>query len=301
MTRLDSATTTALRHLDPAPAELDPEQSARAQATLATVLASPRHDSDAGFVPVRATHRRRIRRAVALGGVAAAATTGIVAVQLVGGGESAYAGWTATPKTPTAEQQAAAAAKCRQKNVESAEAGARYRAASEEAAGSSEIPLPDVLTWINRSQVALAEQRGPWSLVVLSGTGFEALCLDGGPDADEDSKAGGARIYSGEAEPLDPRRIEFAGGGISDGPGGENIVHEYGRVGSDVERITIRTTNRGDVVATVANGYFAAWWPVGDIPDVEAVKLVDTAEAVITYTDGTQKVKSLDPRTRNLP
>ncbi|MGL5930060.1 MAG: hypothetical protein ACRCY8_14095 [Dermatophilaceae bacterium] len=301
MTRLDPTTTTALTHLDPAPAELDAAQLTREHATLTTILASSRHDNDARFVPVPSTRRRTIGRAVALGGVAAAATTGIVAAQVIGGSESAYAGWTATPKKPTAQQQAAAAAKCRQDNVESAEAGARYRAASEEAAGSSEIPLRDQLTWINKSQVALAEQRGPWSLVVLSGTGFEAICLDGGPDADEDSEAGGARTYSGEAEPLDPRRIEVAGGGISDGPGGENIVHEYGRVGSDVERITIRTTNRGDVIATVANGYFAAWWPVGDIPDVEAVRLVDTAEAVITYTDGTQRVKSLDSRTVNTP
>ncbi|MGL4177940.1 MAG: hypothetical protein ACRCSN_17925 [Dermatophilaceae bacterium] len=300
MKRLDPTTTTALTHLDPAPAELDAAQLTREHATLITILASPRHGVETGSVPIRPPRRRTARRAVVIGG-AAAATVGIIATHFIGGGESAYATWTATPKKPTAEQQAAAAAECRQENVESAEAGARYLAESEEAARSSEIPLPDVLTSINGSQVALAEQRGAWSLVVLSGTGFEALCLDGGPHADEDDHAGQARTFSGEDEPLDPRRIWLAGGGTSEGPAGENIVHLYGQVGSEVERITVRTENRGDVVATVANGYFAAWWPVGDITDVKKLELMESADAVITFTDGTQQVKSLDSRTVNTP
>jgi hypothetical protein len=34
-----------------------------------------------------------------------------------------------------------------------------------------------------------------------------------------------------------------------------------GRVGRDVKSVTVHTKEKGDVVATVRNGYFAAWWP----------------------------------------
>ena len=143
----DDTMTTALRHLDPAPAsDLTAAERERANALLARIVATP-----GGSAPSR---RRRVR-ALAGAGVAGA-TLACLPALLLGSGD-AFGSWTPTPEPLSASAASAAEARCR-----------------------ASIGVPD-----QGARVALAERRGEWTYVLLAGPGGETSCLmpDDGEDA----------------------------------------------------------------------------------------------------------------------
>ncbi len=268
---LDATTRAALTALDPAPRELDDAQQRRAAATLERVLAAP-----PAPVPPRPAPRRRTGRRLALTGAAAAATAvvGLVGVQALGGGDSAYATWTATPHRPTTPEQLAAADDCRDSLVDSLR---------------SDGPDPTGVSrgTIERAPVVASEQRGAWTLVVLGDDrGFDATCIS------EDRLLGGSAFgsmgYATDAPTVGERDVLVTSGG-SGGSSGRMVSVLVGLVGPQVAGVTVHTPDHGDVVATVAAGHLAAWWPgpVGVTPDDPI--LDTTPPATVTYTDGSTR------------
>jgi hypothetical protein len=140
---------TLLRQLDPA----DPPKaklSKRARADLEWILSTDRR-------PAATAPRRTPRARVALGLAAAAAVAVavVLAPSALRSGDTAFASWTATASTLPATEKAHAGEHCRQE-----------LSRADSAAG--------------RAPVALADRRGDWTTVVLSGdNGFTGLCVTG--------------------------------------------------------------------------------------------------------------------------
>jgi hypothetical protein len=141
----DTMITDALRDLDPAPETVLTEaERQRAEATFAHILATTSNDP----VPVEpARPRRRGWRLLVPVGLVGAAAVAIPALLL--GGGSAFASWTPTPEPLPPAEMSAAAATCH--------------------AG---IGIPD-----SGEPTLLAERRGKWTYVLISGPEAEETCL----------------------------------------------------------------------------------------------------------------------------
>ena len=261
--------TAALRELDPAPATPLTEQEQRhADAQLARILTSPEPDEGvAGARPSRPGRRRVLVPAALL-------ATAVVGLSTFLGGGAAFADWTATP-TPLAPQTAvAAAATCR--------------------AG---MAMPPEI-----SRVLVGERRGGWTYVLLDGTAGEGACLM--PDDLVGADVAGdreARFFgSYDAEHVDPP--EPAPDGLVETESMTGTVPLPGRLplttvdglfvwvtgyaGSDVTRVVVDPPVGPDVVASLQDGRFAAWWPAGKARGAGT----DGAWAyTVTLTDGTTR------------
>ena len=65
------------------------------------------------------------------------------------------------------------------------------------------------------------------------------------------------------------------------------VISIYGRVGSEVTDLVFHTYDVGDVMATVAQGWFTAWWPARAGDENSAFIATDMfADATVTLSDG---------------
>lgn len=172
------------------------------------------------------------RRSTRIALVAAAALT-LVASPVLNGHNSAYAGWTAYPAALSTGQASTVARQCQNWTR----------------------------TSITRAptQVVLSERRGDIGLALLTGPqGLVVTCtqhLGSGEPSGGLSEAHLARY-------LGPDQIVSDGGSGFTKDDGEPIFRVVsGRVGADVSGVVVHTAQQGDVIATVDNGYFTAWWP----------------------------------------
>ncbi len=224
--------TDALSHLDPAPStDLTEAERERADATFARIVATP---SDAP-VPVEPDrpHRRRNRLLVTAG---AAGAAGVVVPTLLLGG-NAYGSWTPTPEPLTGAATAEAATTCR-----------------------AVLDVPD-----RGERVAVAERRGEWTYVLLTGPRAEAACLMPDDLVGQVPTERGDFFGSYDTDPPAPPTPDPSGidettsmvGGTSEGW----FSWVEGYVGSDVTGVTVHTSAGVDIEASVAGNRFAAWWP----------------------------------------
>ena len=268
----DAMTTAALRDLDPAPTTaLTDAELERADATFARILATPRIDqvSEESARP----RWRRSRLLVAVGLVGAGAA--VPALLLSGG--SAFASWTPRPESLTAAAASGAATTCH-----------------------AALQMPD-----QGERVVIAERRGGWTYVLLAGPKAEGACLMpddlvGHQDRAERNEQGFFGGYSTdpvEAPILARDRIvetESTAGSVPtpglwplrDDEGWFSLVQGY--VGSDVSGVTVHTPVGADVVASVANGRFAAWWP-SDQPSSENLEVMGAWTYTVTLVDGSTR------------
>lgn len=207
-------------------------------------------------VPTNLPHRNRTNRRLILAGAAAAATLGIIAVPVAGGGDPAFATWTQAPSALSPEASEKAGADCR-----SSDRNTRDESSA--------------------AEVAIAERRGEWTTVVLSGPeSFSALCVTDG------SLFGGSFGYSGQrpagAEPA-PRELLPTAMGMGSASAGE-LSMVVGASGAEVRGVSYLSRSEGEVRASVANGYFVLWFPGDELRDYpeEGVQLQ------VTYADGTR-------------
>jgi hypothetical protein len=266
---VQTMTTAALHDLDPAGTTvLTDAELKRADAMFARILATPSHDQ----VPEESVRPRRrwSRRLVPVGLVGAAAA---VPALLFSGG-SAFASWTSKPEPLTAGAATEAATTCR-----------------------AALAMPD-----QAERVVMAERRGEWTYVLITGPKLEAACLlpDDliGEDFPPDHKKGG---YSGHYDP-DPGGAPtlardgivqtISMGDVVDGPGlwpfrtDDYFLSVQGYVGSDVTGVTVHYPGVPDIQASVESGRFAAWWPAGP------VKGPNSGEAwtyTVTLADGSTR------------
>jgi hypothetical protein len=180
--------------------------------------------------------RRRQRRGFVLGGAGLAASGVITAlVILLGAGTApAFAAWTASPTTPIRGQIATAENAC----------------AARPANPPPGLPaLPTGLT--------LADIRGPFALL-LFGTNTSAqgalLCMSG-PDGTQFSIAEGTQPALPGAGHITLDRLQAGSAG------GQPYTIAEGSAGPGVSAVTLTLGDGSDVVTTVGNGLFLAWWP----------------------------------------
>ncbi len=256
---LDATTDAQLRALDAAPTPSTADR-VKAQATLEAILSADRATPVDITVP-RSTRARHLGRWTA----AAAATL------LVGGGAlavqtatapAASASWTAVPSEVSAADLTLAQSACRDR-----------------AAGAGGASGWD---WLDPTRLAvrLAERRGDWIALLLTGPGKAPLqtpeasvsCLVELPPGasstgDVEYAAGGGGGFRA------PQGAEFYEGAMSQfalgaGPldDGEPVSFVDGRIGPDVAKLTIHSQGK-TVEASVKDGTYAAWWPGRAFPD----------------------------------
>ncbi|MFB6721136.1 hypothetical protein ACFCV3_13285 [Kribbella sp. NPDC056345] len=245
-----------LKTLDPATSGHDPH-SPRARATLERIIATDP-------VPDRPHRLRRpmVRAVVATAAVAIGAAA--VLLPREGGpfpNGDAYAGWTAQPAGMSAKQQSKAVAECRES-------------------------LKDMDEQVDRTDVAIAERRGAWAMVILTGPDqFEANCLTHvGPGR---NRSGFGHVGGPGRAMAGPRDIAVSGMGAAGGGSMGYVTVADGRIGSDIVGMTYTSPTRGVVKATVANGYFAFWLPGREFEGDKPVPVR------VTYRNGTSAATTI--------
>lgn len=250
----------AVRDLDPAPeAVLTEAERRRADGTRDKILTTDPYDPGPAERD-RPPRRRRLLASLGLVGAAAAA----VPVLLIGGG-SALASWTPTPEVLTPAETDAAASTCR-----------------------ADLGMPGA-----QETALLAERRGTWTYVLISGPRAEASCLLRNDVVGQDP-AGHEVFGSLEPDPGEAPAVSrdglvetgSAATSIDDGLFGEEwLTWAYGRVGAEVTAVTVHTPLGFDVTASVDNGRFAAWWP-SQQPSSENLDVMGAWSYTVTLADG---------------
>ncbi len=247
----------------------------RAQADLTRILSSqpipaaPTSRLGRSHELVKPETNRR-RRAVTLGGLAAAVTAGLLVIPALSGGDPAFATWTAVPGTLTGSERDTAVSECL--NSKQHVGGGMYS------------------TELSAAEVAIAERRGAWVTVVLGGPdGFEAICTTDATSPWFRKGMIGSIGKPTHATALPARGIaatQLGTGTIADKP----ISIASGRVGTDVAAITYTSAANEEVIATVAKGQFALWLPGDEMQNASDQGL----PVNVIYTNGTTESQLLN-------
>jgi hypothetical protein len=190
-------------------------------------------------------HLPRPRRFWSFASATGAGLTGVVVATVLllsSGGSSlvplAYAGWSATPQTPSPLEVSKAVGTCKR----------------------SAGPLAHSVLIAVSGRLILAERRGKYLAVLYAKGRSSAVCIS------DDGRFGGAAGSSGRwrAAP-GPEQLGYpsgAGGSAQDFPGSDGGEYEaWGRAGRDVLGVTFIFAGRRTVETTVAHGWYFAWWP----------------------------------------
>lgn len=253
-----------------------PPDPTRAQADLNRILSS-QPVSTASTSRLGVSHEsakakaNRRRRAVTLGGLAAAATAGLLIMPALSGhGDPAFATWTAAPGTLIGSERDNAVSDCRRSTERVG--GGMYSAEH------------------SAAEVAIAERRGAWVTVILTGPdGFEASCTTDATAPWFDKGSFGSVGKPGNVAALPARGIaatQLGIGTIADKP----ISIASGRAGTDVAAISYTSSDNEEVIATVAKGQFAFWLPGNELQNAS-----DQGVPVdVTYRDGSTETQLLN-------
>ena len=243
----------------------------RSRNDLEQILRSPQTSMPSGRLKLEsATPRpRRRRRALALGAMAAATTAGFLVAPALSGGDPAFATWTATPGELIGTERDNAVSDCLR---------------SSQGAGNG-MYLHDLA----EAEVAIAEKRGAWTTVVLTGGhGFEATCTtDTTAPWFKKGSIGSVGNPGNGKEPTarEVRATQLGTGVISDNP----LSMASGQVGPEVAAITYIRATGERIKATVSKGQFALWFPGSELTNSS-----DHAVPVeVTYNDNTTETRHL--------
>ncbi len=120
----------------------------------------------------------------------------------------------------------------------------------------------------------LSDSRGPYTASIYADSTTSDVCLSGNGVSMSSSSTSGAPtgIAAGQ--------IELAGGGTRDSAGNALTLVD-GRIGAGVTAVTIARSDGSSVQATVAGGWYLAWWP-GAVAATNAQ--VTTASGTSTQT-----------------
>ncbi len=100
----------------------------------------------------------------------------------------------------------------------------------------------------------LTDSRGPYTASIYADSTTTDVCLSGNGVSMSSSSTtvAPASVAAGQ--------IELDGGGTRDGAGNALTLVD-GRTGAGVTAVTIQRSDGNSVQATVANGWYMAWWP----------------------------------------
>ncbi|MGO4147375.1 hypothetical protein AB4Y77_20025 [Paenarthrobacter sp. YAF11_1] len=263
---------TLLRSLDAAGQSAAPDPR-RSQNDLEQILRSPTSATGvagpAEYKTTMSRPSRRRRRTIALGAVAFAATAGFLVVPALSGGDPAFATWTAAPGALTGAERDSAVSDC----VRSSKGVGDGMFAGD----------------VNAAEVAIAERRGAWTTVVLSGAdGFEATCTtDSTAVWFKKGSFGSVGKPGNGREPVgrEIKATQLGTGVIADNP----LSMASGQVGPDVAAMTYTSSAGEKITATVSKGQFAFWLPGGELPNSSD----QDVPVEVTYTDNTTETRHL--------
>ena len=100
----------------------------------------------------------------------------------------------------------------------------------------------------------LIDSRGPYTAAIYADSTTSDVCLSGNgvSMSSSSTSAAPASVTAG--------RIQLDGGGTRDSAGNALTLVD-GRTGAGVTGVTIKRSDGSSVQATVANGWYLAWWP----------------------------------------
>lgn len=263
----------ALRDLDPAPdTALTTAERERADAMFARIVAT---SSPSRTAERRRRAPRRWRPVLVPAGLAGVVGATVPALVL---GGSAFGSWTPAPAPLTGAARAEAAASCR---------------------AGFDVPAGD-------GQIVVADERGDWTYVLLSGRRLETSCLMASDLVDgvaaDPGRVGFMGSHTADPSPapdLEPDSIVGYGAVGSmpvDRPwpfpdGEEWVVEVEGHVGRDVTAVLVRTSDGPAVEASVDHGRFAAWWPSPE-PSSGHPDALAGLTYTVTLADGTTRERT---------
>lgn len=251
------------------------------------LTAAAREVPDTTVAAVRHRHYRAARTsrgarlAIGTSAVAATATALVVALSIGTTAPNAFATWSPTPTPAHAHQVLDAAATCL------ADVAAQGEQMNTQ---QSSVAFPaDDSDWTS----AVTDVRGPFTLVYFTATtstsSDDGVCLNGGSSwsdgpaiSVQGHSAGSPSDSFGESGLVTQsnrgvRSWQFSQGGSSDGSAtvpasdaasaptstatNDGLSYAIGLVGNDVTGVVLSLSNGTSVTTSVANGYYAAWWP----------------------------------------
>ncbi len=128
----------------------------------------------------------------------------------------------------------------------------------------------------------LTDSRGPYTASIYADSTTSDVCLSGNGASMSSSSTSVAPVSVAAGQ------IELDGGGTRDSAGNALTLVD-GRTGAGVTAVTIERSDGSSVQATVANGWYLAWWP----------GTVAATNAEVTTASGTSTVAF--PSTPALP
>ena len=185
----------------------------------------------------------------------------VLAISLVGlgtGPPRAFAGWSATPTAPRGDQARNAREACMSRLPTSA----HIEHAQDTASGRHEPwPIPDIPAggW----HTILIDSRGPYTMILLvAAHGAAEMSCFSGHQPMQASLSGSFATHT--PSPVPAGHISIVSSGSRTTPpdeGSQHFSQLVGRTGPRVTRVTLRLRNGTRVTASIANGWFLAWWP----------------------------------------
>jgi len=221
--------------------------------------------SDASSRLLAAQYRPRSalqRPALAAGGAAAVVAGAVMAASLAGLGTDtprAFAGWSATPTVLRGDQARQAREACLSRLPTSA--GIEH--AQETASGRRQpwlIPNIPAGGW----RTVLIDSRGPYTVILFEAAhGAAEMSCFSGRQPTQASLGGSFAAHSPPPVPAGHVSIVSSGSRTTppDEGGSRHFSQLVGRTGPGVTGVTLRLRDGTRVRASVANGWFLAWWP----------------------------------------
>ncbi|HEY2654388.1 MAG TPA: hypothetical protein VGI55_01275 [Solirubrobacteraceae bacterium] len=106
----------------------------------------------------------------------------------------------------------------------------------------------------NLGSPAVTDSRGPYTASIYADSTSDDICLSG------NGVSMSSRSTSSAPASVPAGHVDFGGAGVRDSAG-NRLTLTYGRAAPDVTAVTIELSDGSSVQATVANGWYLAWWP----------------------------------------
>jgi hypothetical protein len=225
--------------------------------------------------------------AIGAGAAATAATVGTVLAVVLGGATPAYAGWSAMPASPASSSPPSSAAPDCISTLSSA--------SSPSGDGGTGGTSPGTGAW----QTLLSDVRGPFTITLLQNGTSYATCFSG-PSFTEVNRITSPPNGGAQSGTLSVNSQTASGGASGPERGGvgsivslegtssgdlNQILQNHltttsdgpytfidGRVANGVTGVTLTLDDGQSIVATVADGWFVAWWP-GDAANATSAQV----------------------------
>jgi hypothetical protein len=183
----------------------------------------------------------------------------ILTVLLIGLGTAtprAFAGWSATPTVPSGDQVRVAQEACTSRLATSA--GIKHR---QETASGPHRPWPIPSITAGSWHAVVIDTRGPYTMILLAAAhgAAELSCFSG-----RQLISLGGSFGTHPPPPVPAGHVSLVSSGSTTTPPDEGSHHFsqlVGRTGPGVTGVTLRLRNGTRVTASLANGWFLAWWP----------------------------------------